>query len=185
MNYKYLKKRINDIIEETGGVKVTASASSNPAILSKSLKEVDFFHALKAELKKTSDFFATTEQLYRIRHARILDGYQRLVEDGKKYDKNTWSRLLRACVKFYKDVLLLENFAIMNYCGFSKILKKHDKLTGFTTREKFMRNVMSQQNFTHYPYVLELLKKSEQLYADIQGMERLSVFDLFRLHDDR
>jgi len=45
-------------------------------------------------------------------------------------DKNTWTRLLMACVKFYKDVLLIENFAIMNYCGFSKILKKHDKMTG-------------------------------------------------------
>jgi hypothetical protein len=30
-------------------------------------------------------------------------------------------------------VLLLENFAIMNYCGFSKILKKHDKLTGWVS----------------------------------------------------
>ena len=45
-------------------------------------------------------------------------------------EKNTWTRLLMACVKFYKDVLLIENYAIMNYCGFSKILKKHDKLTG-------------------------------------------------------
>ena len=44
------------------------------------------------------------------------------------YDKNTWSRLLTACVKFYRDVLMMENFAIMNYCGFSKILKKHDKV---------------------------------------------------------
>lgn len=39
-------------------------------------------------------------------------------------------RLMAACVKLYKDLLLLENFAIMNYCGFSKILKKHDKVTG-------------------------------------------------------
>jgi len=30
----------------------------------------------------------------------------------------------------YQDLLLLENYAVMNYCGFSKIVKKHDKLTG-------------------------------------------------------
>eukprot|EP00596_Hydrurales_sp_CCMP1899_P009154 CAMPEP_0119036388 /NCGR_PEP_ID=MMETSP1177-20130426/4090_1 /TAXON_ID=2985 /ORGANISM="Ochromonas sp, Strain CCMP1899" /LENGTH=169 /DNA_ID=CAMNT_0006996215 /DNA_START=601 /DNA_END=1107 /DNA_ORIENTATION=+ len=59
----------------------------------------------------------------------------------------------------------------MNYCGFSKILKKHDKSTGFHTREAFMRNVMSQQNITNYPYVLELLRESEKLYKDIQNME--------------
>lgn len=172
MNYKHMKKLINEIVEENGGAKVSVSSSSNPVILSKSAKEVEFFQSLKEELKKLSDFFATTENLYRIRHTRISDGYERLLETGNKYDKNTWSRLLRAVVKFYKDVLLLENFAIMNYCAFSKILKKHDKLTGFSTRDAFMRNVMSQQNFTHYPYVMDLLKKSEQLYLDIQAMER-------------
>jgi SPX domain protein involved in polyphosphate accumulation len=87
-------------------------------------------------------------------------------------DKKTWTRLLMACVKFYKDILLLENFAIMNYCGFSKILKKHDKSTGYSTREAFMRNVMSRQNFTHYPDVLLLLQQSEKLFVDIKGMER-------------
>jgi len=35
-----------------------------------------------------------------------------------------------------------------------------------------MRNVVNQQNFTHYPYVLELINQSEKLFADIQGMER-------------
>jgi SPX domain protein involved in polyphosphate accumulation len=60
----------------------------------------------------------------------------------------------------------------MNYCGFSKILKKHDKLTGLSTRNAFMRNVVEVQNFTHYPNVLELLKQTEKLFNDIQAMER-------------
>lgn len=29
--------------------------------------------------------------------------------------------------RLYKDLLMLENYAVMTYCGFSKILKKHDK----------------------------------------------------------
>lgn len=70
------------------------------------------------------------------------------------------------------DVLLLENFAIMNYCAFSKILKKHDKLTGFTTRGAYMSNVVSRQNFTHYPNLMELLRKVEQLFEDIQKMDK-------------
>jgi hypothetical protein len=78
-----------------------------------------------------------------------------------------------ACVRFYKDVLLLENFAIMNYCGFSKILKKHDKVTGFITRDAFMRNVMNHQNITHYPIVLDLIEKSEQLFQDIQNLDNV------------
>lgn len=179
MNYKYLKKKINDIVEARGGVKVSQDLNCNPNVLSKLASEVEFFKAVRLELKKSSDFFASSEMLYRIRHERVLGGYLKLKEVGQKYDKNTWSRLLRACINLYRDVLLLENFAIMNYCGFSKILKKHDKLTGFVTREAFMRNVMSIQNFTHYPYLLELLKKSEQLFAEIQRMDRFVLRRFF------
>ena len=77
-----------------------------------------------------------------------------------------------ACVRFYKDVLLLENYAIMHFCGISKILKKHDKMTGYCTRDAFMQKVMKSQNFVNYPYVIELLKESEILFEEIQSMER-------------
>ena len=43
------------------------------------------------------------------------------------------------------DLLMLENYAVLNYCGLSKILKKHDKCTGFVTREKFMMNMVVRQ----------------------------------------
>lgn len=82
-------------------------------------------------MKKVSDFYSSTEKLFAIRKSRVWDAFDMLRDEGIIHDKNTWTRLLCACVKFYKDVLLLENFAIMNYCGFSKILKKHDKLTGY------------------------------------------------------
>lgn len=35
-----------------------------------------------------------------------------------------------------------------------------------------MRNVMNQENFTHYPYVMQLIKDSEKLFEDIQKLER-------------
>jgi len=102
----------------------------SPEELSKSNREVEFFRLLRSELKKSSDFFASAEAIYRIRKERIWEAFKMLEDPEVIQDKNTWTRLLMACVKFYKDVLLIENFAIMNYCGFSKILKKHDKMTG-------------------------------------------------------
>jgi SPX domain protein involved in polyphosphate accumulation len=175
INYKFMKKKINDIITTQGSVRISeAQMICSPREIldiSESSAEIDFFRLLKTELKKTCNFFSSAEQLYRIRYLRVSNTFMMLKDRSVIYDKNSWQRLLAACVKFYKDVLLLENFAIMNYCGFSKILKKHDKSTGFHTREAFMRNVMSQQNITNYPYVLELLKESEKLYKDIQEME--------------
>jgi len=40
---------------------------------------------------------------------------------------------VRVLCRFYRDALMLENFAIMNYCAFSKILKKHDKVRNPTS----------------------------------------------------
>jgi len=134
INYKFLKKKINEISEAKGGIKITdQNLVSNPGIISKSSCEVEFFRLLKKELKKTSDFFTNTEEICRIRKERIWKAYTILSDTEVLQDRNSWTRLLMACVKFYKDVLLLENFAIMNYCGFSKILKKHDKLTGWVS----------------------------------------------------
>lgn len=139
--------------------------------LLKTQVEVEFFKILREELKKTSDFFVTGEEMFLIRHQRVLSAFLMLKANPLGHDKNTWSRLLTACVKFYRDVLMMENFAIMNYCACSKILKKHDKSTGFDTREAFMRNIMSQQNFTHYTKIAELLRESERLFTEIQQMD--------------
>lgn len=48
-----------------------------------------------------------------------------------------------------------------------------------------MRNVMNHQNFTHYPYIMELIKEAEVLFENIQKMEKyalvlhLTVFHFF------
>ena len=173
INYKFMKKRIKETVETSGGSKAcTHSRHSDPKVISKCAAERVFFRLLRTELKKTSDFFTSSEQLCQIRYQCVRDGFLILQDTTVLHDDNAWTRLLMACVKFYKDVLLLENFAIMNYCGFSKILKKHDKWTGLTTCESFMINVMSQENFTHHPNIIILLAKSEKLFSDIQGMER-------------
>ena len=118
------------------------------------------------------NFYSKAEQLCQLRKERIWMGYS-ILSSNNFFDRSTWIRLLKACAYFYKDVLLLENFAIMNYCSISKILKKHDKMTGFSTREAFMRNVMTNQNITRYPFILELLKECEKLYSDIQNMQNV------------
>jgi SPX domain protein involved in polyphosphate accumulation len=171
MNYKLLKRKIHDIVESRVGVDI-GIISTSPAVLAKDPYEVDFFKAVRHEVKKASEFFGSNETLFHIRHTRIQEGFKRLSDADKMYDQISWSRLLAACVQFYKDVLLLENFAIMNYCGFSKILKKHDKMTGFVTRAAFMKNVMSKQNFASYPYISELLVQAEKLFIDIQSLQK-------------
>ena len=82
-------------------------------------------------------------------------------------EDDAWIKMRRACISLYKDLLLLENFAVMNYCACSKALKKHDKTVGLDTRARFMRNVVHQQPFTHYPRLLEMLQEMEQTFQEI------------------
>ena len=59
----------------------------------------------------------------------------------------------------------------MNYCACSKALKKHDKTAGLDTRARFMRNVVHQQPFTHYPRLLEMLQEMETTFQEINSMQ--------------
>lgn len=40
----------------------------------------------------------------------------------------------------YTELLLLNHWVVVSYCGFSKILKKHDRWTGFMTKEKVQQD---------------------------------------------
>ena len=190
MNYCFLKRKIKrEIYNDLQTKKCEKEAKSDNIMdnsneipstkvvqdLLNSTLEVGFFTLLRSELKKVVDFFEGSEQIFRIRHGRLISAFKMLqnidsLESNRKKGAS-WSRLLSSCVRFYKDLLMLENFAIMNYCGFSKILKKHDKITGFETRDLFMKNVMRLQNFTQHLSVIDMLKATETLFQDIQSMD--------------
>eukprot|EP00952_Eustigmatos_sp_NYUAD-ZCMA_P007046 30035-Eustigmatos_ZCMA.PRE.1 len=70
------------------------------------------------------------EQQMSLRMQRIKQGIAYVKDFVPVQDVEARNRIRRACVQFYKDLLLLENFAIINYTGYSKAAKKHDKNTG-------------------------------------------------------
>lgn len=150
IQYKRLKKYINVI---DGG-------SSEP--IARSAPEVAFFRALRHELHKSSRFYKAAERVLEIRRERIAEALRQL-----RAGPGMGEKALSACVAYYRDLLLLENYAIINYCGFSKILKKHDKRTGYDTRARFMRVCVAPQPFTHYPRLLELIKEAEDMYREL------------------
>mmetsp|Transcript_20977 Transcript_20977/g.65878 ORF Transcript_20977/g.65878 Transcript_20977/m.65878 type:complete len:375 (-) Transcript_20977:181-1305(-) len=142
--------------------------------MARSASEVAFFKALRSELQKSSRFFRTAEQILEIRRERIAEALHQLRNAGLRAPgtksallDDSDDRALSACVTYYRDLLLLENYAIINYCGFSKILKKHDKRTGYDTRARFMRVCVAPQPFTHYPRLLEMIKEAEELYLEL------------------
>lgn len=57
------------------------------------------------------------------------------------------SRPPQACVNFYRDALLLEDFAMVNYTAVIKLLKKRDKIAGTADKSLFITEVMTGQPF--------------------------------------
>ena len=112
--------------------------------LGKSPGEIAFFKLLHAEFKKVTHFFDKAQQEFSIREERVREGMELMKKPNSIMVTEKWSTLAKSIYRLYKDLSLLETFAIMTYCSFSKILKKHDKVTGHQTRAAFMSNVVNK-----------------------------------------
>ena len=161
------KQQHGDRTTEHGKQEVSHSREE----LGKSTGEVAFFKLLHAEFKKATFFFDKAQKEFIIREERVREGIIIMKKPNSIMVNEKWSLLAKSIFRLYKDLLLFETFAIMTYCSFSKILKKHDKVTGHHTRRAFMANVVSKANFTNYPKVLDMISRCEQLYEEVS--ERL------------
>lgn len=163
--------------------------------LEESPGEVAFFKLLHAEFNKAERFFEKAQQEFVIREERVRDGMGIMRQPNSIMVHEKWSLLAKSLYRLYKDLLLLETFAIMTYCSFSKILKKHDKVTGYSTRNAFMANIVNKANFTNYPVVLDMISRCEQMYEavaeqllkegkeDLYEDERLFINMIHRLNE--
>ena len=189
------------VVQATLNEVVTAESADGTAHsqskqeLGKSPGEIAFFKLLHAELKKASRFFEKVQLEYAIREERVQEGMEIMKQPKSIMVNEKWSLLAKSIYRLYKDLLLLETFAIMTYCSFSKILKKHDKVTGYNTRAAFMANMVNKANFTNYPKVLEMITRCERMYEEVsnhllregkQGLyedERLFINMISRLNE--
>jgi len=135
--------------------------------MGKSPGEIAFFKLLHSELKKAAKFFDCTKQEFLLREERVREGMEIIRRPNSIMVPDKWSTMAKGIYRLYKDLLLLELYAIMTYCSFSKILKKHDKVTGYQTRIAFMANVVNKASFTHYPEVLAMIQRSEKLFEEV------------------
>ncbi len=145
----------------------TGASTSSAAQMSRNPGEVAFFKLLNSELKKAIHFFDKALLEVEIREARVREGIDIMRKANSLMVTEKWSLMAKSLYRLYKDLLLLETYAIMTYCSFSKILKKHDKVTKHNTRIAFMKNVVNKANFTHYPKLLEMINRCECLYDEV------------------
>lgn len=135
--------------------------------MTKSRGEVAFFKLLHSEFRKTSHFFDRATEEFVIREERVREGMNIMKQPNSIMVSGKWALMAKSIYRLYRDLLLLETFAIMTYCSFSKILKKHDKMTGYSTRCAFMSHIVNKANFTNYPVVMAMVNRCEGLYEEV------------------
>jgi len=137
--------------------------------MEKNPSEVTFFKHIHIEFRKVIHFFAKTQEEFKIREERIRLGIDIMTKYDRTMASDRWSSSAKSLYRLYKDLLLLETYAIMSYCSFSKILKKHDKVTGHSTRNAYMSNIVSKANFSTYPNLIKMIGRCEDLYEQVSN----------------
>lgn len=170
LSYKTLKKKLTLCAKEVcdpaeEGLVIELRKKHTKDQIKRFPSEVLFFRVMKQELCKCSKFYLSDEAQLSARLERLREGYQ-VVKASRDLGKENHRALLKACTNLYTDLVKLENFAILNIVGISKILKKHDKVTGFLTRDGFMKMAFSSSLAQHHN-IRAMANGVEELYRVI------------------
>ncbi|CAF2051675.1 unnamed protein product [Rotaria magnacalcarata] len=121
-----------------------------------------------------------TASLTRALPERLLEKTREKHSQRVQYRKRTDLKL--AFSEFYLMLVLLQNYQTLNFMGFRKILKKHDKLFQITRGEEWRKLHIDSAPFHTSQRVDQLISDVETLYTDTfesgnraRAMKRLRV----------
>jgi len=194
LSYKELKKRIvprDDMSESTAAetedfdpvvtatTTVSAENSRNNDVpiymngvvpASKLADSAGFFSFLQTEVDKVNDFFLEKQEDYIIEHGQLVARTKELLIPGSA-TRNEVNRLRQRLIDFHAQLVILENYSTVNYTGFRKILKKHDKKTGLNLRSTALRNLSSTPFFLS-DIARRLLFSTEQKITELDQIRK-------------
>ncbi|KAA0158786.1 hypothetical protein FNF31_05198 [Cafeteria roenbergensis] len=164
INYKGLKKLIGMV---PPAAKEASSAAANAGAVITALssipEEVAFFSGLRHEVSKISSFFSAQQAACREALADVERHFVS-IQALEHISEAQAAPFLARVIGCYSSLVELENFAVMNYAGCGKILKKHDKVTGFTTKAQYMAKVVDRLEWASYPRLLKMLEHVDGIY---------------------
>lgn len=164
MDYSKLKKLIKEITKKNPPQNATHANAKENVFIVKSPDEIKFFKELKNQLESASQFFDKKSKEMRERKNGLMQEYDGLERKAELTTEAERLAFMKKVAEYYKELLLFESFGVFNFYGFSKILKKHDRWTGYKTKEKFMENQVGTHAFVSQQYLTELLDDTRLLY---------------------
>eukprot|EP00924_Labyrinthula_sp_SR-Ha-C_P001073 maker-scaffold_7-snap-gene-12.43-mRNA-1 protein AED:0.26 eAED:0.26 QI:113/1/1/1/1/1/2/153/219 len=173
MDYKKLKKMLKNCVTDRSSADEEVQPERKVSEMKSSEGEKQFFSSLLAELKKVAAVYSRLESSALVDFLPLAADLADFRTNKKQVSdlKTETEKLLERCTSLHLRLVLIENYAVLNYCGFQKVLKKHDRYTGFNTKHKYMTKMVNSQNFAQQTKVRKGIKyltdEFEQLHQFI------------------
>lgn len=157
INYANLKKLIYHMEQKQ------VLDSENQELLDRN--EQNFQSAVEFELERIDSFYKEQEQR--------LYATVNTIEQGMNQPNE---ELLRLCTNTYIQLCELRSYVQLNYMGFGKILKKHDKIMRQGLKREFMGKVKNTRVFKDQTRNLlqSMIEKVENMHAVLAGEDDLA-----------
>ncbi|GES98664.1 EXS family protein [Rhizophagus clarus] len=102
-------------------------------------------------------------------------------DEQQIYYKIAKKIIKKAVFEFYRGAELLKKYRVLNYNGFSKILKKYDKITERNGSQIYMQKVTNSY-FVKSDVIKKLLKEAEDFYVEnFEGGSRSQAIQKLRM----
>lgn len=101
----------------------------------------DFFQIFRREVDKVNEFFLEKQEDFIIEHRQLSSRVQLLLQPGHATRREI-NYIRSRLTHFHGELVVLEKFSTVNYTGFRKILKKHDKKTGLNIQYVYLDTVL-------------------------------------------
>lgn len=149
----------------------------------------EFFHYCDKELAKINTFYSEKMAEATRKYGSLRSELTEALEMGHVKKQPAWKRrtplgkknvparkiqdLKLAFSEFYLGLILLQNYQNLNFTGFRKILKKHDKLLSVDYGARWRTDHVEAAHFYTNKDIDRLIQETEQAVTqDIEGGDR-------------
>ncbi|XP_020714598.1 xenotropic and polytropic retrovirus receptor 1 isoform X2 [Ceratitis capitata] len=172
----------------------------DPEVLSRYFAKFDeqFFHYCDKELAKINTFYSEKMAEATRKYGNLRSELSETLEMGAVKKQPAWKSktplgkknvparkiqdLKLAFSEFYLGLILLQNYQNLNFTGFRKILKKHDKLLNVSDGVKWREEYVEAAHFYVNKDIDRLIQETERAFTnDIEGGDRQKAMKRLRV----
>ncbi|CAD7002416.1 xenotropic and polytropic retrovirus receptor 1 isoform X1 [Ceratitis capitata] len=195
INYEEMKAMLYAAVEQAPSAELV-----DPEVLSRYFAKFDeqFFHYCDKELAKINTFYSEKMAEATRKYGNLRSELSETLEMGAVKKQPAWKSktplgkknvparkiqdLKLAFSEFYLGLILLQNYQNLNFTGFRKILKKHDKLLNVSDGVKWREEYVEAAHFYVNKDIDRLIQETERAFTnDIEGGDRQKAMKRLRV----